>query len=174
MPRVSNCLPLLGSVVGGAIGTRIFTYLCMGRRKDYPLSGHRSEISFDSFFILKRCSDNENFHKVPPFVVAKALSASVGKVKTTRKLRSGDLLVKVSSPKQAKKIMKLKSLSSIPISVQPHGMLNSSKVVISVGEIFNDTVKHILEELRPQSVTQIQRISIRKNGKLVNPSYHSI
>ncbi|GBN22731.1 hypothetical protein AVEN_68063-1 [Araneus ventricosus] len=144
----------------------------MGRRKVYPLSGHSSEISFDSFFILKRCSDKETFHNVSPFVVAKALSASVGEVKTTRKLRSGDLL-EVSSPKQAKQIIKLKSLSNLPISVQPHGTLNSSKGVISVGELFNDTVEHILEELRPQSVKQVQRISIRRDGKLI-PTKHLI
>ncbi|GBL97057.1 hypothetical protein AVEN_254103-1 [Araneus ventricosus] len=154
MPGTGNYLPLLGSVVGGAVGTRIFIFLWMGRRKVYPFSGHSSEISFDSFFILKICSDNETFHNVSPFYVAKALSASVGEVKTTRKLRSGDLVVEVSSPKQAKQIIKLKSLSSITISVHPHGTLNSSKGVISVGELFNDTVEHILEELRPQSVKQ--------------------
>ncbi|GBN57716.1 hypothetical protein AVEN_151348-1, partial [Araneus ventricosus] len=165
MPRAGNCLPLVGSEVGGAVWTRIFIFPCMGRRKVYLLSGHICEISFDSFFILKICSDNETFHNVSLFVVAKALSTSVGEVKTTRKLRFGDLLVEVSSPKQAKQIIKLKSLSNIPISVQPHGTLNSSKGVISVGELFNDTVEHILEELRPQSVKQVQRISIRRDGK---------
>ncbi|GBN22706.1 hypothetical protein AVEN_68042-1 [Araneus ventricosus] len=145
----------------------------MGRRKVYPLSRHSSEISFYSFFILKRCSDKETFHNASPFVIAKALSASVGEVKTTHKLRSGYLLVEVSSPKQAKQIIKLKSLSNLPISVQPHGTLNSSKGVISVGELFNDTVEHILEELRPQSVKQVQRISIRRDGKLI-PTKHLI
>ncbi|GBM28824.1 hypothetical protein AVEN_241848-1 [Araneus ventricosus] len=124
-------------------------------------------------FTTPRYSDNETFHNVSPFVVAKALSASVGEVKTTRKLRSGDLLVEVSSSKQAKQIIKLKSLSNIPISVQPHGMLNSSKGVISVGELFNDTIEHILEELRPQSVKQVQRISIRRDGKLI-PTKHLV
>ncbi|GBM15379.1 hypothetical protein AVEN_270891-1, partial [Araneus ventricosus] len=51
--------------------------------------------------------------------------------------------------------------------------LNSSKGAISVGELFNDTVEHILEELRPQSVKHVQRISIRRDGKLI-PTKHLI
>ncbi|GBN59757.1 hypothetical protein AVEN_217769-1 [Araneus ventricosus] len=81
------------------------------------------------------------------FLVAKAVSISVGDVKSTRKLHSGDLLADVSSPKKDKQILKLKSLSIIPISVQPHGTLNSSKGVISV-ELCNDTVD-MFEEIRP-------------------------
>ncbi|GBN44824.1 hypothetical protein AVEN_133516-1 [Araneus ventricosus] len=133
----------------------------MGPLKDVPLSGQQTCESYIAFFILKRISaENENFHTVSPFLVEKAISGSVGVVKSIRNLRSGDLLIEVSSRKQANQIMKLKALSTIPVSVSPHRSLNSSKGVISSGELFNDETDVILNELSSQGVTEVRRITI--------------
>ncbi|GBN39926.1 hypothetical protein AVEN_21761-1 [Araneus ventricosus] len=128
--------------------------------------------SFPTFFVISRISSkNETFHGVSPFLVEKAITGSVDDVKATKKLRSGDLLVEVESPKQAKEISKLKSLSTIPVTVKPHATLNSSKGVISCGELLNVSEEKIIEELKSQGVIHVRRITIRRDGQLLNTKH---
>ncbi|GBM48037.1 hypothetical protein AVEN_34365-1 [Araneus ventricosus] len=149
----------------------------MGKRKTGPFSGQRIESTskrhtFPTYFIIHRIStSNETFHNVSPFLVEKGITSSVGEVKSTKKLRSGDLLVEVESPKQAKQIAKLNSLSTISVTVKPHATLNSSKGVISCGELLNESVEKITEELSSQGVTHVRRITIRRDGQLLNTKH---
>ncbi|GBL77225.1 hypothetical protein AVEN_242104-1 [Araneus ventricosus] len=149
----------------------------MGKRKSGPFSGQlidstSKRLNFPTYFIIHRISSsNETFHNVSPFLVEKGITSSVGAVKSTKKLRSGDLLVEVESPKQAKQIVKLNSLSSIPVTVNPHATLNSSKGVISCGELLNESVEKITEELNSQGVIHVRRITIRRDGQLLNTKH---
>ncbi|GBL91503.1 hypothetical protein AVEN_13703-1, partial [Araneus ventricosus] len=110
-------------------------------------------------------------HTVSPFLVEKAIIATVGEVKTTKKLRSGYLLVEVHSRKQSQQIVKLKTFSNIPITVSPHAFLNSSKGVITCGELLNVPTEEILKELQGQGVSHVRRISIRRDGQLLNTKH---
>ncbi|GBN25131.1 hypothetical protein AVEN_220667-1, partial [Araneus ventricosus] len=150
----------------------------MGKKKSGPFSGQRIDTSsfkrnnVPTFFVIERISEkNETFHGVSPFLVEKAITCSVGHVKSTRKLRSGDLLVEVESPKQANEISKIKSLSTIPVTVKPHATLNSSKGVISCGELLNESEEKITEELNSQGVIHVRRITIRRDGQLLNTKH---
>ncbi|GBN76471.1 hypothetical protein AVEN_105046-1 [Araneus ventricosus] len=150
----------------------------MGKKKSGPFSGQRIDTSsfkrnnVPTFFVIERISEkNETFHGVSPFLVVKAITGSVGHVKSTRKLRSGDHLVEVESPKQAKEISKIKSLSTIPVTVKPHATLNSSKGVISCGELLNESEEKITEELNSQGVIHVRRITIRRDGQLLNTKH---
>ncbi|XP_055934953.1 uncharacterized protein LOC129964244 [Argiope bruennichi] len=153
----------------------------MGSSKKSPFSGHRTVQSFvknnsyhDSFFVIKRVSElNETFNSVSPFLVQKAFAATIGDVTSIRKMRSGDLLVEVNSKKQAQQIMKLKALADIRITVSPHLSLNYSKGVITCGELFNVLLEEIAKELKPQGVTNVQQISIRRNEQIL-PTKHYI
>ncbi|GBL78415.1 hypothetical protein AVEN_42921-1 [Araneus ventricosus] len=150
----------------------------MGKRKSGPLSGQQiasnfSKVSnFPTFFMIKRNSTaNETFHTVSPFLVEKAITKTVGELKSTKKLRSGDLLVEVHSRKQSQQIVKLKNFSNIPISVSPHASLNSSKGIITCGELLNVATEEILKELQGQGVSHVRRISIRRDGQLLNTKH---
>ncbi|GBN15221.1 hypothetical protein AVEN_23029-1 [Araneus ventricosus] len=149
----------------------------MGQKKSGPFSGQRVDSSskrniFPTFFVIGRISTkNETFHGVSPFLVEKAITSGVGEVKSTIKLRSGDLLVEVESPKQAKEIAKIKSLSTIPVTVKPHATLNSSKGVVSCGELLNESEEKITEELKSQGVIHVRRITIRRDGQLLNTKH---
>ncbi|GBN34738.1 hypothetical protein AVEN_31442-1 [Araneus ventricosus] len=147
----------------------------MGPVKKPPFSGQSSSIqNFDSFFVIKRVTDkHENFSTVSPFLVEKAITGSVGIVKSTKLMRSGDLLVEVASSKQAQQILKLHSLSTISVSVKPHETLNSSKGVITCGRLLNLPIEEITQELRGQGVKDVRRINIRRDGELV-PTKHFI
>ncbi|GBM82340.1 hypothetical protein AVEN_54773-1 [Araneus ventricosus] len=128
----------------------------MGKRKSGPFSGQQittntSKSNFPTFFIIKRVSTSaKTFHSAPPFLVERAITGSIGDVKSTKKLRSGDLLVEVQSRKQSEQIVKLKTLSNIQITVSSHASLNSSKGVITCGELLNVTTEEILKELQGQ------------------------
>ncbi|GBL82854.1 hypothetical protein AVEN_106373-1 [Araneus ventricosus] len=88
-----------------------------------------------------------------------------------KKLRSGDLLVEVQSRKQSEQIVKLKTFSNIPVTVSPHASLNSSKGVVTCGELLNVTTEEILKELQSQGVSHVRRISIRRDGQLLNTKH---
>ncbi|GBM65821.1 hypothetical protein AVEN_12881-1 [Araneus ventricosus] len=150
----------------------------MGKKKNRPFSGQQIEFNllaphnFPTFFIMHReSSDKETFHGVSPFLIEKAISGALGEVKSTKKLRSGDLLVEVNSPTQAKKILNVKTLSTIAVAVTPHATLNSSKGVISCGDLLNDPIENITKELSNQGVTHVRRITIRRNGQLLNTKH---
>ncbi|GBO17802.1 hypothetical protein AVEN_147696-1 [Araneus ventricosus] len=150
----------------------------MGKRKSDPLSGQQivstssTFTNFPTFFLVKRSStSNDNFHTVSPFLVEKAIIATVGEVKSTKKLQSGDLLVEVHSRKQSQQIVKLKTFSNIPKTVYPHASLNSSKGVITCGELLNVPTEEILKELQGQGVSHVRRISIRRDGQLLNTKH---
>ncbi|GBO21671.1 hypothetical protein AVEN_215019-1 [Araneus ventricosus] len=116
---------------------------------------------------------NETFESVSPFLVQKTVTNAVGEVTSIRKLRSGDLLVEVTSRKQSQQLLKLKALASIPISVSAHRTLNSSKGVITCGELLNESIDEICKELQSEGVTHVRRIFIRRDGNLL-PTKHLI
>ncbi|GBN58551.1 hypothetical protein AVEN_73638-1 [Araneus ventricosus] len=161
-------------MVGGAVGPE-FPPLSYGQKKPCPLQWATNCITFfhfykfSNFFLVNRSStSNENFHTVSPFLVEKAIIATVGEVKSTKKLRSGDLLVEVHSRKQSQQIVRLTHFSTIPITVSQHASLNSSKGVITCGELLNVPTEEILKELQGQGVSNVRRISIRRDGQLLN------
>ncbi|GBN80569.1 hypothetical protein AVEN_108219-1, partial [Araneus ventricosus] len=101
----------------------------------------------------------------------KAISSTIGEVASIKKLRSGDLLVEVTSRKQAQQILKLKAFATIPVSVSAHRTLNSSKGVITCGELLHVPLEEISEKLCPQGVTHVRRITIRRDGKLLDTKH---
>ncbi|GBL95370.1 hypothetical protein AVEN_154780-1 [Araneus ventricosus] len=62
-------------------------------------------------------------------------------------------------------------MSTIPVSVSPHETLNSSKGVITCGELFHVPLDEITEKLQCQGVSYVWRITIRRNGELLNTKH---
>ncbi|GFU43453.1 uncharacterized protein TNCV_53521 [Trichonephila clavipes] len=60
-------------------------------------------------------------------------------------MRSGDLLVEISTTKHAEQLLALQMLANIPITVLPHANLNSSRGVISESDLYNVPEQEILE-----------------------------
>ncbi|XP_055951448.1 uncharacterized protein LOC129987499 [Argiope bruennichi] len=112
--------------------------------------------------------------QISPFLVQKSISATVGEVASVKKMRSGDLLVEVSTRNQAQNIQKVKALATIPVNISPHTSLNTSQGVITCGEIFNLPLDYIQEELKPQGVIKVRRITIRREGQILETKHHII
>ncbi|GBN55053.1 hypothetical protein AVEN_204335-1 [Araneus ventricosus] len=127
-----------------------------GQKKSGPFSGQHivpnSSIAniFPTYFLIKRNStNNETFHSLSPFLVEKAITSNIGEVKSTKKLRSGDLLIEILSRKQSEQIMKIKTFSNISVTVSPSSeSLNSSKGVISCGELLNVPLESFLKNCK--------------------------
>ncbi|XP_055931854.1 uncharacterized protein LOC129962142 [Argiope bruennichi] len=88
-------------------------------------------------------------------------------------MRSGDLLVEVCTKKQAQQIIKMKALTTFPVTVTPHNSLNYTKGVITCGELFNVPIEEITHELKSQGVTHVRQITIRRDEQIL-PTKHFI
>ncbi|GBM49992.1 hypothetical protein AVEN_210101-1 [Araneus ventricosus] len=138
----------------------------MGKRKSGAFSGQQiasdsTTSNFPTFFLIKRISTrDETFHSVSPFPVERAITGSIGDVKSSKKLRSGDLLVEVQARQQSEQIVKLKKIFNIPVTASPHATLNSSKGVITRGELLNVPTEEILKKLQDLWVTQLLPMAV--------------
>ncbi|GFQ97779.1 hypothetical protein TNCT_736441 [Trichonephila clavata] len=86
-----------------------------------PSGEHHVNISDSARFFIKT---KDTFTNVSPFLIEKAISGTIGTVKTIRKICAGDLFLEVSSSNQATKLAKLQKLAHLDVTVSPHGSLN--------------------------------------------------
>ncbi|GFY31929.1 uncharacterized protein TNCV_2620661 [Trichonephila clavipes] len=126
------------------------------------------QISTCRFFIM---SKTDTFSNVSPFLIHKGITACVGDVKTIRKMRSGDLFIEVTSSKQALALASLKQLAHFDIQVKQHATLNYSRGVISAADLYNVTEEEILENMAEQNVSQVRRITIRRDGQVLKTKH---
>ncbi|GFS83187.1 uncharacterized protein TNCV_1287641 [Trichonephila clavipes] len=119
-------------------------------------------------FILKT---PDTFTNISPFLIEKAITGSIGEVKSIRKMRSGDLFLEVSSSNQATALMKLQKLAHLDITVAPHSTLNFSRGVISPADFLNVSTEEIKENMKAQKVCDVRRITIRRDGQVLNTKH---
>ncbi|GFX63668.1 uncharacterized protein TNCV_2824541 [Trichonephila clavipes] len=108
-----------------------------------------------------------------PFAIQKALIGIGGEPKSVKRLRSGDLLIKTTSALQTKFFLLAKSFLNSPVTVSPHKSLNSCRGVISEPDLLGTSDSEILEGFSDQGVTQVRRITIKKDSAIV-PTKHLI
>lgn len=137
-------------------------------RERNPLNGDYGNARF---FVVK-CNEG-NFALKSPFLIQKAIHGLIGEPKSIKKLRSGDLLIEVKNSKQAENITKCKFFANIPVSVSAHNFLNSSRGVISEQDLIFVPESEILENLKEQHVSQVRRITIKREDKII-PTKHII
>ncbi|GFX01442.1 uncharacterized protein TNCV_1864161 [Trichonephila clavipes] len=135
-----------------------------------PSVEHRLPEFSDSFrfFIIKT---PDTFTNVSPFLIEKAIPGSIGEVKSIRKMRSGDLFLEVSSSNQATALIKLQKLVHLDFTVAPHSNLNFSRGVISPADFLNVSTEEIKENMKAQKVCDVRRITIRRDGQVLNTKH---
>ncbi|GFW92125.1 RNA-directed DNA polymerase from mobile element jockey, partial [Trichonephila clavipes] len=122
-------------------------------------------------FLLISLNKNE-ISTTSPFAIHKALISIGGEPKSVKKLRSGDL-IETSSAVQTKSFLLAKSFLDSPANITPHKSLNSSHGVISEPDLLTTSDAEILEGFSDQGVTQVRRITIKKDSTIV-PTKHLI
>ncbi|GFY24870.1 uncharacterized protein TNCV_2690611 [Trichonephila clavipes] len=120
------------------------------------------------FFILKTVN---TFSTVSSFLIEKAITSSIGQVKTIRKMRSGDLFLEITSAKQSAALKNLSKMAHFDITVVPHNSLNFSRGVISAADLLNLSPDEIQENMQDQKVCNVRRITIRRDGQVLNTKH---
>ncbi|XP_023225346.1 uncharacterized protein LOC111626261 [Centruroides sculpturatus] len=134
----------------------------------------RDAISFNQpAYLIVHAMGETPLSKRSPFLIQKLFESTIGNLKKIQKLRSGDLLVEAASPQQSAKLLKMKSLGEIMVTITPHTNLNSSRGVISETDLMSEDESDFQIGLSDQGVTAVRRISIRRDGKLI-PTKHLI
>jgi hypothetical protein len=190
-------IPLLDSVAGEDHGRRIFVRISMdtqttGRGPSYPndtienqknkqntFKRGRVESDSDSddninnttwprFLLIQSSDDQKPLRKLSPFAVLKGIEGLAGTPDEVQRLRSGDILVKVSRRCHSDNLLRSSVLVDIPITVSSHRTLNSSKGVIRSRDFIDCPEEEMLLHLRKEGVTHVKRISIKRNGEVKN------
>ena len=117
---------------------------------------------FDSFLVVEP-ADNKVIN-LSIFGIQKLLKCAVGDVKSAKKLRSGAVLIEVSSKQQADNALKMKTWVDVPVKVTPHRSLSTSKGVIRSRELRDCDEAEVLEALRPNGVTHVKHIIVFPNS----------
>ncbi|XP_029715099.1 uncharacterized protein LOC109426503 [Aedes albopictus] len=116
------------------------------------------------FLVLNRTDKDETMKTVSPFFIRKAMDIITPNVTIVR-TRDGGLLLKTIDRQQAEKLKKQKILGgTINIEITEHPTLNSSRGTIFCPDLKMHTDEEIVDELRSQHVTAVQRVK-RRNRK---------
>ncbi|GFY03440.1 uncharacterized protein TNCV_3131981 [Trichonephila clavipes] len=118
------------------------------------------------FFILK---NPNSFSTISPFLIEKAITSSIGQVKTIRKMRSGDLFLEVASAKQSSALKTLRKMAHIDITVVPHSSLHYSRGVISAADLLNVCTEEIKENMLDQKSVKAAYLHCPVRPYIPNP-----
>ncbi|GFY31998.1 uncharacterized protein TNCV_2621351 [Trichonephila clavipes] len=86
-------------------------------------------------------------------------------------MRSGDLFLEASSAKQATALINLQKLAHLDVTVAPHANLNFSRGVISPADFLHVSTEEIKENMKAQKVCDVRRITIRRDGQVLNTKH---
>ncbi|GBM78697.1 hypothetical protein AVEN_239932-1 [Araneus ventricosus] len=178
MPRASNCLPLLGSMVGGAVGARILISYRMGsfvKQTDShtSLTSKSNELPkrLPKFLVLH--NEEGKLKNMSPFLIQKHIYTFAGNVQSVKKMKSGDLLVESSSLRQSEQLLSITKFGDIPITVSAHASLNYTRGVMSSDEFLMVSDSEFVSELEAQKVIAARRITLKRDGQII-PTRHVI
>ena len=101
-----------------------------------------------------------------PFLIEKVISSNMTPVHV-KKLKNQTLLVKVDKRKNANFLLKMTKFHTINVKTYPHKSLNISKGVVRSKELSLCTIDEIKKEMKKQGVTEVKRVTIKKEGKLI-------
>ena len=138
-------------------------------KRPYPDSDSDSDTfptTFPNFIVLESL-DEKQLTKLNPIVIEKTISGIVKPI-SVKKLNNGTLLIEVDKKTYADNLLKMKTFAGLKIKAFPHLSLNSSKGVVRSSELSLCTLDEIKTYLKPQGVSDVKRISIKRNDEIIN------
>ena len=117
-------------------------------------------------FLLIHSEQEETISSQSPFLVHKTIMSLTGEPKSIKTLRSGDLLIQCAKESLEKTLLQMKTFCNLKCSVKPHSSLNTSKGIVRCPALSKVTTEHIIEFMGEQGVTDIRRITVRRDGIL--------
>ncbi|XP_064462125.1 uncharacterized protein LOC135372449 [Ornithodoros turicata] len=102
-----------------------------------------------------------------PFFIEKAVASLSKNVTGTKRMRSGDLLLKCVSERDSKTILNATEMMGHKISASLHKTLNTCRGVISLSELIDVPAEDILVNLKDQQVIDVRKIKSRRNNEYI-------
>ena len=119
--------------------------------------------TWQKFWMVKPCNPGE-LKLVDPFIIEEYLKHNIGENLTTKKLRSGDLLIEVNTEKQAKRLKQNKKIYNTDTFSEAHRSLNVRKGVVKCSELENLSEETLVRYWSKQGVSHVKRISVFRDG----------
>ena len=101
------------------------------------------------------------------FIIEKVISSNL-QTKANKKLRNGNLPVEVEKKEACRFSAKNEGFSQQKIIAYPHQNLNTSKGVVRSQELSLGPLEEIKKELKPQGVTDVERVLIKRDNKIIH------
>ena len=89
----------------------------------------------------------------------------MGTPKSVKKLRNDTILVECFTRQQSENLLKHKKFYHLHVKIYPHNTLNICKGVVRCKELSLCSIAEIHDGLKSQGVTDVKRISVRRNGE---------
>nr|AAA74494.1 unknown protein [Drosophila teissieri] len=130
---------------------------------NFTAKSYQSQLGNPKFIVIKR-KDNNSLERISPFIIKKSVDfACGGEVEVCKRTRDGSLLIKTKNELQAIKLLKLTTMADVEVTATEHKTLNFSKGVIYCNDLRYIDEDTILQELKPQKVTEVKKIMKRQN-----------
>ena len=127
---------------------------------------YNSYNNWPRFLVVESSSDDLPLSKLSPFAVQKGFQAVA---KSIKRLMDGSFLVECGKRAQAQNLLRTNRFIDRPVRVSVHKTLNSSQGVIRCQDLANMTEVEIRDELKDQGVVGVNRVTLKKKGKVIPP-----
>lgn len=117
-------------------------------------------------YLMMKKDNGDDFSKDNPFFIFKSLKSLIS-FKNVSKTRDG-LLIQCERSVDSKILLSTKTFGQYQVSVEAHSSLNISKGVVTCRDLLMCSTDEIKDELKPQRVTDVKRITTRRNGTVEN------
>ena len=114
-----------------------------------------------------KSNSERTLSSISPFKIKKIIESTAGTPKMVKTLRNGNIIVEVSRESQSSNLLAMKSFDNIPVIVEPHKTLNSSRGILRCQELKMCTEEEIIEELRSRNVYNAKKLQITKNQQRI-------
>ena len=129
-------------------------------------SEHETDKNFYQFIVLGSIEETP-ITKLSPFLIQKTIETHCKPI-NIKKAMNNTIIIQTTNQKQSEKILKWKQFGKLDIKTYPHPILSFLKEVIK-----SCSLEEIKLHLKPQGVTDVRRISIRKETNHRHKHIHS-
>ena len=123
----------------------------------------KASLGWSPFMVISPKESGQKLTSLSIIKVGKAMKQhGVSNIKEATRLRSGAYLIEVASKADSNCLKKMTTLCGIPVIVEAHKSLNTSKGVVKSWQLQGCTEEELVEEL--DGVLQARRIVLRRTG----------
>lgn len=121
---------------------------------------------FPTYLYIKASTD-KSLDKISPFKIKKIIESTAGTPKSVKIQRNGNIIIQTAHESHARNLLAMTAFDQIPVIVEPHKSLNSTKGIIRCRELRHCSEEEIVDELKLQKVVAAKKIQINRNNEKI-------